>query len=71
MLVPVSREFLLGMHWTELGIDADVPVSEISPGEVNQYITYMCTASGGRTVFCNPLDTPRVEDHLVSHNQQA
>lgn len=60
ILVPVSRKLLLVMHWTEWTDDVASSVYDISAESVHALNIYMCMSSGGRTVFCNPLDTPNV-----------
>lgn len=62
ILVPVSRQFLLVMHWTQWRDDTASPIHELSAERVHALNAYMCAASGGRTVFCNPLDTQNVEE---------
>ena len=62
ILVPVSRQFLLVMHWTRWKDDTASPIHELSAERVHALNAYMCAASGGRTVFCNPLDTQNVEE---------
>ena len=62
ILVPVDRQFLLVMHWTEWKDDSGSFVHDLSAERVHALNAYLCAASGGRTVFCNPLDTPNVEE---------
>ena len=72
ILVPVSRHFLLVMHWTAWNDDAASSVYDISAEGVHHLNTYLCAASGGKTVFCNPLDTPNVDEikrRALNHRQ--
>ena len=72
ILVPASRQFLLAMHWTEWKDDTGSSVYDLSAERVHAFNAYLCAASGGRTVFCNPLDTRNVEDikrNALNHHQ--
>ena len=66
ILVPVSRQFMLAMHWTEWKDDTASSVHDLSAERVHALNAYLCEVSGGRTVFCNPLDTQNVEEIRTS-----
>ena len=73
ILVPVSRQFMLAMHWTEWNDDIGSSIHNLSAERVHALNAYMCAASGGRTVFCNPLDTQNVEEikRQAPHQRQS
>ena len=61
ILVPVSRQFLLVMHWEEWTDDPSASVYSLSPSDVQRINVCLCTRSNSKVVFCHPDDTTSVE----------
>ena len=61
ILVPVSRQFLLVMHWTKWNKDPVAEVYDLSADRVRALNIELCVRSEARTVFCHPQDARNVE----------
>ena len=61
ILVPVSRQYLLVMHWAEWSKDPEPSVYDLAADHVRALNIELCVRSGATTVFCHPHDARTVE----------
>ena len=61
ILVPVSRQYLLVMHWAEWSKDPEPSVYDLAADHVRALNIELCVRSGATTVFCHPRDARTVE----------